>query len=107
VHNFNIWGDADVLDLPSPIEIEEGHARGSDSAAVNQEGVSANPDKAAPGPRAHERTHCGLAEVPRQSVAAGAGEFVDDHRLWSEDGGPRGVLHHALAGDDAAAQRPV
>src|SRR5216684_1945392 len=51
-------------------------------------------DESAPGARADDRPDFLPMEKPREGVAAGAGEFVDDHDLWTVDrhGWPRNVF---------------
>src|SRR5712692_7913555 len=54
-------------------------------------------DEPAPGARADDRPDFLPMEKPREGVAAGAGEFVDDHDLWTVDrhGRPRNVFSFA------------
>src|SRR5581483_6032673 len=67
--------------------------------------VAANADQAAPGALAHQLADAGLAEVPGHGVAAGAGEFVDDHHLGAEDGAARRRVDLARARGPVIEQR--
>src|SRR5437867_12897977 len=56
-----------------------------------------NANESAPGARANDWPDFLAVEEPRERIAAGPGEFVDDHHLWSVNrhGWPGGVLAFA------------
>src|SRR6185437_13622225 len=84
--DFDVGRDAFVLDFPVAFEPVDGVARSHDVATVEQSGIAADADESAPGARAHQLAHAGLAEVPRVGVAARAGVLIDEHHLGAEDG---------------------
>src|SRR5216684_5783530 len=66
-------------------------------AAVVQRDTAEDAHESAPGARADDRPDFLPVEEPREGVAAGAGEFIDDHDLWTVDrhGRPRNVFSFA------------
>src|SRR5207244_6208170 len=87
--------DPDILDFPLAPRAVEAPAGSGDEAAVEERRVAADPDQPAPRADADQRPEAGLAEEPRQGIAARAGHLVDDHDLRSVD--PLRGLHHVLA----------
>ena len=79
------------------------------TAAVDQAGVAGEADQAAPGARADQLAHFRVAEEPREAVAAGAGEAVDQHALRSLMGdrwpGPVGAVAPRLVVGDRAIEQ--
>src|SRR5579862_4616442 len=75
-----------VLHVPSAVRIPEGEVRRRNGPAIHKDGVSADPHQAAPRAPADELADLSLAEHPRHQVAAGAGIFIDDHRLRAKYG---------------------
>src|SRR6267154_1084511 len=62
--HLNVGRDAVILDLPLPLKAIKRPAWRSDSAAVHQWRVEADPDQPAPSALADERADRGLAEIP-------------------------------------------
>src|SRR5450631_1934795 len=83
--DFNVGRDAAVFDFPIAVEAVNSSAWSGDVAAVDQFRIAADTHESAPGLFADQRTDAGLAEVPRQGIAAGTGHFVDDQDLGSVD----------------------
>src|SRR5271169_5589111 len=76
--DFDVGRNTLVFHFPVAVEAVDSGARCGDSASVDEFGIAADAYEAAPSFLANERAEAGFTEVPRQSIATGAGHFVDD-----------------------------
>ena len=72
VLDWNVGSDAVVFDLPFAVDALDGVARSHDVAAIEEAGIAADADQAAPGAGTDQLANAGLAEVPGHGVATGA-----------------------------------
>ncbi len=91
--------DAVVFDDPFAAVVggPEGEFGGGDEAAIAQGNATGDADEAAPRARAYDGPDFFAMEKPWESIAARAGEFVDEHHLRAVDGdrGPANVVAFA------------
>ena len=84
--NLHVGRDAVPFHFPLAMQTINGKARRGNTTAVDELGIAADADEAAPGPRADQRSQMLIVKVPGHCVTARAGRLVDDHGLRPEDG---------------------
>src|SRR5580658_8998014 len=82
-----------IFYVPSSFGGEKSEAGSGYEPVVNQAGVAADADEAAPGAFSDELAEAHVTEIPGQRVAAGAGKFIGDHHFGPVDSAERrGVI---------------
>src|SRR6185312_10557055 len=87
-----------ILHRECAVETLYRNARSRNAAAIHQLRIATDANEPAPGALAHQRADVVHLEVPRQRIAARAGELIDDHDLGPENRLRRHHRHATPAG---------
>src|SRR6185437_6627066 len=84
--DFHVRGYSVAFDFPLACQAANSESRSGNQSTIEQSGIPTNAHESAPSALADQRAGMLLSENPRQCIAAGTSELVDDHHLWPEDG---------------------